>query len=992
MLSCKSHLVPLYKVVKNDKGKSYVKGFCVKPKDLTVKREKQRFNTKDANTDSFGRYKAERVVLHQRITVNIVNSCPKPKEGERPKVILLMGGAASGKSTIVKKYLEPKYGSHTFGVLNVDDIKEELPEYQKFASEDVETSANRVHEESSDIGKQVLRRIISEKRNFIYDAVLGNVQKANKIIDDLYFLGYDIELVGVTVNTEQAWERAVKRAIGENEKEDGSGRYIPEQPFFNGHRGIVETFEKFNRNKVDKYFLFDNNVNFGDDPILIEDNEGVKDEERKVEFLKKRNIYPELKKGAVPLYEFLLGYDILRKAFDYGSTTSEVFYKATKVIKNITDNLDARQSITFGDEEYRNISVNDLMEVIADNTDTIHYCDAIVTNQKGELLIIQRTSFDTFGAGKWCTPGGKVDQGEFLHQAVKRELLEETGLVATNCNYTCLYKNDDGSYSHYFWCYVDDYSQLYVDANEIQQYNWISPSNAYKYDFLLDCADRIMEIFNIPFKGKFLTKQELDAIASNKIEKAYTETSLETSYEKGCLMLDIDWVNRHGINKWHEILSKIDRDDVYEEAGYGLETKPHITILYGFKLPTVTPEHIERLLPDGAVTFKIKDVNFFEAENYDVLKFEIESEMLHELNSIYKVLEHENKFPDYNPHITIAYLKKGCAKKFANHYRALFADWINYQFQSTKFDYSFNDDYGKKAKAHWDVKGFETIEDAPEDKILKAKQYQIGEISQTTGMKKVAPGKWVDPKTGKPAKGEDEKGNEGKKNESLVNRELSDGELAEHAKHASESDLQNTIKNNRSPKLREFAQLELSRRKKEETPKEEKTDLKKTPEDNKEYQRDTMVKDILGALDSFIGDEFLISIQRPLEREFVESNKIYSEEERQKFFANLPTKRISLSSIKLVQGRVNKELVEKKRGRPKNLEPIHLFKIGDQYQVWDGNHRAIASILNGEKAIDAKVVDMTQNLKEENFKYHLDNDQRDTFIKGKDKFFKEKEK
>ena len=54
---------------------------------------------------------------------------------------------------------------------------------------------------------------------------------------------------------------------------------------------------------------------------------------------------------------------------------------------------------------------------------------AMVFNDKGEVLLSQRGSKAKNERGTWEFPGGSVDYGETLKQAVKREFVEEYGIV-----------------------------------------------------------------------------------------------------------------------------------------------------------------------------------------------------------------------------------------------------------------------------------------------------------------------------------------------------------------------------------------------------------------------------------------------------------------------------------------------------------------------------------------------------------------------------------
>lgn len=59
----------------------------------------------------------------------------------------------------------------------------------------------------------------------------------------------------------------------------------------------------------------------------------------------------------------------------------------------------------------------------------------LVTNSTGRVLMIKSPRHD------WEFPGGQVDEGETLIQALEREILEETGVIASVKSLVGLYSN-----------------------------------------------------------------------------------------------------------------------------------------------------------------------------------------------------------------------------------------------------------------------------------------------------------------------------------------------------------------------------------------------------------------------------------------------------------------------------------------------------------------------------------------------------------------------
>jgi ADP-ribose pyrophosphatase YjhB (NUDIX family) len=76
-------------------------------------------------------------------------------------------------------------------------------------------------------------------------------------------------------------------------------------------------------------------------------------------------------------------------------------------------------------------------------------CVGAVVVLDGALLLVQRAFAP--GAGEWSVPGGRVELGETLVEAVVRELAEETGLAA-----------EEVTFEPGFWMAEDDKRCIFV--------------------------------------------------------------------------------------------------------------------------------------------------------------------------------------------------------------------------------------------------------------------------------------------------------------------------------------------------------------------------------------------------------------------------------------------------------------------------------------------------------------------------------------------------
>lgn len=96
----------------------------------------------------------------------------------------------------------------------------------------------------------------------------------------------------------------------------------------------------------------------------------------------------------------------------------------------------------------------------------------------------------------------------------------------------------------------------------------------------------------------------------------------------------------------------------------GRETDPHLTILYG--LEDENPDAVHRLVHDfGPVTFTLGKTIVFRTEGADVVVIEATGDGLKALRQRVAALRHTDNYPEYKPHVTVAYVKPGEGAKYA---------------------------------------------------------------------------------------------------------------------------------------------------------------------------------------------------------------------------------------------------------------------------------------------------------------------------------------
>jgi len=132
------------------------------------------------------------------------------------------------------------------------------------------------------------------------------------------------------------------------------------------------------------------------------------------------------------------------------------------------------------------------MGKILNNVRLIQKC--IIVRSDGSVLALKRAVDDHSRGGNWDLPGGGYEQDEDVIESIKREVMEEVGIIAKNV--TPVFFANNSAMSGYFqgdnvfgMCYLcQEWEGEIKLSTEHVEYLWMTPQEFEQLDFGEDCG------------------------------------------------------------------------------------------------------------------------------------------------------------------------------------------------------------------------------------------------------------------------------------------------------------------------------------------------------------------------------------------------------------------------------------------------------------------------------------------------------------------------
>jgi 8-oxo-dGTP pyrophosphatase MutT (NUDIX family) len=131
-----------------------------------------------------------------------------------------------------------------------------------------------------------------------------------------------------------------------------------------------------------------------------------------------------------------------------------------------------------------------------------------IVRKDGKYLICKRSPNEKVFPNKWCVPGGKIEQKDFIsapkdtrdhwldifEKTVSKEILEETNLKIKNIGYvsSLVFIRPNGFSTMIVSMYADyDSGNIELSEEELTDYAWVNLEEAKKYDLIENIYEQI---------------------------------------------------------------------------------------------------------------------------------------------------------------------------------------------------------------------------------------------------------------------------------------------------------------------------------------------------------------------------------------------------------------------------------------------------------------------------------------------------------------------
>lgn len=198
----------------------------------------------------------ERKALRKRILNKLMKDAGDVTPGKTMEIIL--GPPGAGKSSVIARRLQKELNA---AVIDSDIVKERMPEF------DGGMGANAVHAESKEIGEDWLAEAISRDWNIVHPIIGKDAESVGRLVDEMLSLGYTVNVRLVHIPAKESLKRVIARFQEE-------GRLVPPSYVMSIGDAPIKTFDNLKqREGINAYSYFDNNVKIGQEPIIIESND-----------------------------------------------------------------------------------------------------------------------------------------------------------------------------------------------------------------------------------------------------------------------------------------------------------------------------------------------------------------------------------------------------------------------------------------------------------------------------------------------------------------------------------------------------------------------------------------------------------------------------------------------------------------------------------------------------------------------------------------------